>query len=200
MIIRELIIISMIFLISGCDSKSSYTNKNNRTKSIDKNISVDKNISNVVIEKREEVKFTLETIDGKTIHIKEIPYGLELKEFKGRPILLVMFGYRCPPCLREIPRLIEISNKHKDLAIVAIEVQGLSSSELKDFVELREINYNVISGNENIDFLSYIQYKADWHGAIPFVIGINKNGEVKIVQVGGLFESQLEAKYKELVK
>ncbi len=198
MLIRQLIIFLLIFIISGCGSKSSENNETN--KSIDKNISKNKDSSKKVIEKREDITFTLETIDGKTLNIKEIPYGLEIKEFKDRPIFLMMFGYRCPPCLREIPRLIEFSKKHKDLAIVAIEVQGLNSSELKDFVELRNINYNVVTGNANMDFISYIQYKADWQGSIPFLLGINRSGEVKIVQVGGLFDSQLELAYKELIK
>ncbi len=194
MTIRRLMIFLMIFIISGCGTKSSDNNESN------KSTSIDKNISKKITKKREEITFTLETIDGKTLHLKEIPHGLEIKEFKNRPILLIMFGYRCPPCLREIPRLIEFNKKHKDLAIVALEVQGLNGSELKDFVELKKINYNVVAGYDSMDFISYIQAKADWRGSIPFLLGIDKRGEVKIMQVGGLFESQLELVYKELIK
>ena len=192
MVIRQLIIFLLIFIISGCGSKSSENNETNK--------SIDKNISKKVIKKREDITFILETIDGKTLHLKEIPYGLEIKEFKDRPIFIVMFGYRCPPCLREIPRLIELTKKHKDLAIIAFEVQGLNSSELKDFVESKGINYNVIAGYDSMNFISYIQAKADWRGSIPFLLGIDKKGVVKIVQVGGLFDEQLEVGYKELIK
>ena len=193
MVIRQLMVFLTILIISGCGSSSKSSESNKST-------SVDKNISKKVIEKREDITFTLETIDGKTLHLKEIPHGLEIKEFKGRPILLIMFGYRCPPCLREIPRLIELTKKHKDLAIVALEVQGLNGSGLKDFVELKKIDYNIVPGYDSMDFISYIQAKAGWGGSIPFLIGINKKGEVKIVQVGGLFESQLELVYNELIK
>ena len=193
MVIRQLMVFLTILIISGCGSNSKSSESNKST-------SVDKNISKKVIEKREDITFTLETIDGKTLHLKEIPHGLEIKEFKGRPILLIMFGYRCPPCLREIPRLIELTKKHKDLAIVALEVQGLNGSGLKDFVELKKIDYNIVPGYDSMDFISYIQAKAGWGGSIPFLIGINKKGEVKIVQVGGLFESQLELVYNELIK
>ncbi len=194
MLIRQLIIFLTIFLISGCGSKNSDNNESN------KSVTIDKNIPKKSINKRKDITFTLETVDGKTLHLKEIPHGLEIKEFKNRPILLIMFGYRCPPCLREIPRLIELTKKHKDLAIVALEVQGLNSSELKDFIELRNINYNVIAGYDSMNFISYIQAKAGWGGSIPFLLGIDKRGEVKIIQVGGLFESQLELVYKELIK
>ncbi len=193
MLIRQLIIFLTIFLISGCGSKNSDNNESN------KSVTIDKNIPKKSINKRKDITFTLETVDGKTLHLKEIPHGLEIKEFKNRPILLIMFGYRCPPCLREIPRLIELTKKHKDLAIVALEVQGLNSSELKDFIELRNINYNVIAGYDSMNFISYIQAKAGWGGSIPFLLGIDKRGEVKIIQVGGLFESQLELVYKELI-
>ncbi len=193
MVIRQLIILLLIFIISGCGTKSSSENN-------ESNKSVERNISKKIVQKKKDITFTLETVDGKTLHIKEIKYGLKIQEFKDRPVFIIMFGYKCPPCLREIPRLIELSKKHKDLAIVAFEVQGLNSSELKDFVESKKINYNVVVGENNMDFITYLQVKSNWSGAIPFLIGVDKKGIVKIIQVGGLFDTQLEYGYRELIK
>ncbi len=51
-----------------------------------------------------------------------------------------------------------------------------------------------------MDFISYIQYRAQWQGAIPYLIALNKKGEVQFAQVGGLFDKELEYIYKEITK
>jgi thiol-disulfide isomerase/thioredoxin len=187
-ITQTIVIFILLLVIFGCNSKIE--NKS------DKNKSVEIKKSRTI---REEILFTLETIDGKTLHVREIDNGLEFQELKGHPIYLVLFGYRCPPCLREIPELVELTKEYKNLEIVAIEVQGLDSDALQEFVSDRGINYAVISGYGNMDFINYIQLKAQWSGAIPFLLGLNRQGQVKIMQVGGISKSELQLGYKELI-
>jgi thiol-disulfide isomerase/thioredoxin len=130
-----------------------------------------------------------------------MPNGLKFEELKDKAVLVVFFGYKCPPCLREIPRLNKLASKHKeDLEIVAFEVQGLSGDDLREFVKEKNIQYNVIEGLKYMEFISYIQYRAQWQGAIPYLIALNKKGEVEFAQVGGLFDKELEYIYKEITK
>ena len=145
--------------------------------------------------------FTIQTIGGKKIHVDEAEGGLTFQEFKEKSVLVIFFGYRCPPCLAEIPALIELTKKkHPDLEIIAIEVQGLNSEKLKAFQAEKEINYNlaVQTEKENRKFLNYIAAKAQWGGSIPFLIAFNPKGEVKVVHVGGLGYEQLDMIYKNL--
>jgi thiol-disulfide isomerase/thioredoxin len=193
MVLRKILALSILLLLSsGCDSKNGHDEVNN-SKMAEAETSPKETI-------KEELKFKLETIDGKVLNITEIENGLRFEEFKGKPIFLIFFGHRCPPCLREIPRLIEFTKKHKDLEIVALEVQGLDGDDLKEFAQEKGINYNLVSGYSYMDFIGYIQAKAGWGGAIPFILGIHKDGQVKFIKVGGLFERDLERGYKELVK
>lgn len=205
MIIKKVIaMLILLFIIAGCDSKTETKTDNNNSgsSSSEKNISTiidtDKKVQKEKVQK--DITFVLETIDGKSVHIKEIENGLEFKEFKGKAIFLVLFGHRCPPCLREIPELIELTKEHKDLEIVAIEVQGLDADALQEFASDKNINYSVISGYNNMNFIGYIQAKAGWGGSIPFLLGLNKKGQVKIMQVGGIPKKQLEIGYQELIK
>jgi thiol-disulfide isomerase/thioredoxin len=145
--------------------------------------------------------FTIKTIDGKEIHVDEVEGGLTFQEFKDKSVMVIFFGYRCPPCLAEIPALIELTKKkHPDLEIIAIEVQGLNSEKLKAFQTQKEINYNLAVQTEknNSKFLSYIAAKAQWGGSIPFLIAFDPKGEVKVVHVGGLRYEQLDMIYKSL--
>jgi thiol-disulfide isomerase/thioredoxin len=194
----------LLFVIAGCESKTDTESKKEEVQ--ENNSSVKEETTPKIEEeaKRAEVldgiTFKLETIDGKSINIREIENGLEFKEFKGKAIFLVLFGHRCPPCLREIPELIELTKEHKDLQVVGIEVQGLDSDALEEFASERGINYSLISGDGNMDFIGYIQAKASWNGSIPFLLGLDKSGQVQIIHIGGIPKRVFETAYQMLIK
>jgi len=146
--------------------------------------------------------FTIETIDGKKIHVDEAEAGLTFQEFKNKAVFVIFFGHRCPPCLAEIPSLIELEKKkHPDLEIIALEVQGLNEEKLKFFQSKKGINYHLaVQRNENNNkFLGYIASKAQWGGSIPFLISFDPKGEVKMVHVGGLRYETLDKIYKSTI-
>jgi len=140
--------------------------------------------------------FTLNMLNGQKIHVNEAPAGLTFQEYKNKSVFLVFFGYKCPPCLKEMPHLIElIKKKHPDLEIIAIELQGLNAEKLAKFQQYKEINYTLGTGSANEKFVSYIASKAHWGGSIPFMIAFNKEGEVNMVHVGSLNSQQLNEVY-----
>ena len=192
-----IIILAFLFLVTGCDNKKESSTSHSTSK-----IKVKEQNSTTVTKNKptKEIIFNLETIDGKKFHLKEIDNGLDIQEIKNKVTFLIFFGHSCPPCLREIPKLIQISKKYKDLSILAIEIQGLNKTKLIDFAKRKGINYNLITLSNGMNFVSYIQAKANWSGAIPFLLGFNKKGKVVIIHVGGLLKEQLEQAYNELIK
>jgi len=143
---------------------------------------------------------TVTTLDGKKIHVDEATGGLTFQEFKDKAVMVIFFGYRCPPCLAEIPSLIELQKKkHPDLEILAIEVQGLNEQQLSVFTAKKGLNYHIApQTKENGKFVNYIASRAQWGGSIPFLIAFDPKGEVKVVHVGGLREAQLNDIYTSL--
>ena len=198
MIMFKTLAIIALLLLSGCDSKSQKEEQTLSTDTQNKK-SVEIPIVKTLDDNQSEPLFTLKTIDGQQFNISEIENGIKFKELEGKAIFLIFFGYRCPPCIREIPALIELTKEHKDLAIVAIEVQGYNSQELKEFGQKQGINYNLISSDNHMDFISYIQTKSNWHGSIPFLLGLDKKGKVGLVHIGGVGKSMLESAYQDLV-
>ncbi|CAA6799120.1 MAG: Putative lipoprotein thiredoxin [uncultured Sulfurovum sp.] len=150
----------------------------------------------------ETPSFTLTTIDDKNITVSQLQIsktesGLDFHEFRGKAVLLSLFGYRCPPCIKEIPEFIKLTNKHKntnDLEIITIESQQYPTDKLKDFVAKHEMNYNVIAGIEHNDFIDYIATMAGYGRGIPLplLVAINKDGEVEQVRAGLIREDELE--------
>ncbi len=153
------------------------------------------------INAQEPISFTLTTINDKNLTVSETKDGLNFHEFKGKAVLLTLFGHRCPPCLKEIPELIELTNEHKDdLEIVAIEAQLYPKDSVKEFVAQHKMNYNVIAGYDHNDFVAYIANRAGYTNGIPLplLIAINKDGEVESVQAGLIGKSELEQLIKDL--
>ena len=150
--------------------------------------------------------FNLTTVNDKNItvtqlNISKTETGLEFKEFKGKAVLLALWGHRCPPCLKEIPEFIKLTERHKDdLAIVAIEAQLYPTDKVKEFVTDHQMNYNVVAGIEHNDFVSYIATMAGYTEGVPLplLIAINKDGMVEQVQAGLVREDELEMLIKDL--
>lgn len=150
--------------------------------------------------------FTLSTINDKTITVNQLKIsktetGLEFKEFKGKAILLTLWGHKCPPCIKEIPEFISITEKHKDdLEIVAIESQRYPLDKVKEFADDYEMNYNVVAGIDHSEFIDYIAKMAGYSRGVPLplLVAINKYGEVEQVRAGLIREDELEMLVKDL--
>lgn len=163
-------------------------------------------ILSTFLQAEEAPKFTLTTVNDTNITIEQLNLsetetGLAFKEFKGKAVLLALFGHRCPPCLKEIPEFISLTKKHPDnLEIVAIESQQYPTDKVKEFVKEHEMNYNVVAGIEHNDFIEYIARMAGYTRGIPLplLIAINKNGEVEQVRAGLVREDELEMLIEEL--
>jgi len=199
-------ILLFVFLLSACSSQEANENNSTTKTPVKEQSTVQNQVTKTEVSNKAEVPkktiekvstkeetsvhkalFTLKTLAGKTISINEAEGGLVFEEFKEKIVLLLFFGHKCPPCLAEIPVLKALTKKgHKDLEIVALEVQGLTKDRLEAFKQQKGINYHLVSGEGNYEFISYIGDKANWTGGIPFLIGFDKQGAVKVVHVGGI--------------
>ena len=205
--IKKLLTLLVVLLLAGCFSDETTSNEKVTDKQLNESNTTQKikestesNSSKIEKPKAEKAPlFTLTTIKGKSINIDELDGGLAIHEFKDKVVFLIFFGHRCPPCLAEIPALIELTKEgHKDLEIMAIEVQGLNNSSLEKFAKHKGINYHLISADNNQDFIGYVGGKAGWTGAIPFLLAMDSKGVVQMVHTGGLGKAQFDNILKEI--
>lgn len=132
-------------------------------------------------------------INGVTHQITGTEQGLKIKGMEGKIVFLEFFGHRCPPCLASIPHMIKLQKKYKKkLAVIAVEVQGLSNAQLKAFAKEKGMNYIVVADEKAGNFTNYIGQRAQWRGSIPFLVALDKKGNVQFVQAGMLPEASLE--------
>ncbi|ABK42770.1 Redoxin domain protein [Magnetococcus marinus MC-1] len=118
---------------------------------------------------------------------------LTLGDFKGKLLLVNFWASWCPPCLAEIPELVQAQNDFGDkgFQVVGILFQDRAdTASLKAFVQRKRINYPVIK-----DDPGKIQQLSQEMGgvfALPMSLLIDRDGKIVKTHTGQLHYRDLE--------
>jgi thiol-disulfide isomerase/thioredoxin len=131
--------------------------------------------------------FALESVrDGKIV---------ESNVFDGKVLLLTFFATWCPPCVEEIPVLVELQNELADagFSVVGLSVDQQGPSTVASFVEKRAINYPVLMAESKTTM--------DFGGVygIPVAFLVNKSGNVVKKYTGYVQHEILEKDIRSLL-
>jgi thiol-disulfide isomerase/thioredoxin len=126
--------------------------------------------------------------------------NFNLSDYIGKNVIIVDFWYtHCPPCVKAMPFLSELNTKYKDkglkiFGLNSVDNQPHSLKNLKTFLENRELSYDVVMTQPEVD----IKYKINGY---PTMYVVDKEGKIAYVEVG-FYEEKFEilkAKVKELL-
>lgn len=85
--------------------------------------------------------FSLRDLEGKT-HT--------LAGYKGKWVVVNYWATWCPPCLEEIPDLIALHERRKDMVILGIALEYKDAREVRTFVDDNLMSYPVILGDDKL--------------------------------------------------
>ena len=84
----------------------------------------------------EPVDFTLEDLDGKPV---------SLSDFRGKWVIVNYWATWCPPCLDEIPDLVQLYEDNRDtLVVLGVDFEDVNIEYLKEFVDSHFMTYPVV--------------------------------------------------------
>ncbi|MCF7805567.1 MAG: TlpA family protein disulfide reductase [Candidatus Marinimicrobia bacterium] len=125
--------------------------------------------------KPEAPNFQLQTIDGKTV---------QLDDYRGKVVVLNFWATWCPPCRKEIPdfvKLTETKNPEK-FVILGVTLQSGTTEEIQKFAENMNMNYPVLTGDSK--YLAKLTQVYGGVSAIPTTFIIGPDGKVQDRYVG----------------
>ena len=69
-----------------------------------------------------------------------------ISEFRGKWVVLNFWATWCPPCLKEIPELVDFHDEYKtkNAVVVGVDYEDIKLDELKDFTESYFMNYPIL--------------------------------------------------------
>ncbi len=110
-----------------------------------------------------------------------------LSDYIGNVVVLNFWGTWCPPCVDEIPSIIEVNNDYKDKNVEIIGVSvGDDISILKQFVEENNINYTILVDGtiDNTENMYNVR-------AFPTTFFIDTEGNIENKIIGEMTTDQL---------
>ena len=114
-----------------------------------------------------------------------------LSEWRGKVLLVNFWATWCPPCVEEMPELVDLQNSSeiKNLQIVGIGVD--SPSNIQQFTKKYQISYPILmAGMEGTEIARALGNQA---GGLPFTVLLDSEGRVRQTYLGRLNMKQVKA-------
>jgi len=119
-----------------------------------------------------------------------------ISEWDGKVLLVNFWATWCPPCMREIPLLVELQEKYaaQGFQIIGVAIDDIDA--INSFADDMGINYPILPGELEAIKLSR-QYGNRIDG-LPYTAFVNRQGKISHVIAGELHKEKADRILKEL--
>ncbi|MDH4038878.1 MAG: TlpA family protein disulfide reductase [Candidatus Krumholzibacteria bacterium] len=151
------------------------------------------------------------SVEGDTLRfqlndLSGAPVGSDDPRFAGKVLYVTFWGTWCPPCITEIPTLIDLQERYREqgLVIVAVAFEKEDDADprrarLREFVAAREINYLVLDGGQTTKFEDAFPSVKNVKG-LPVEMLIDRGGGVVVSRNGYGYKKKWAAKLEKEIQ
>jgi thiol-disulfide isomerase/thioredoxin len=130
---------------------------------------------------RQAPAFTLPDLDG---------VARSSEEWDGDIRVVNFWATWCPPCIREIPLLVEIQEEYRDRGVTIIGIAVDETEAVAEFAAGFAFNYPVVVGQE--DAMNLAQAYAENFIGLPFTAFTDRAGRIRHVHTGEIHRAEIE--------
>jgi len=111
-----------------------------------------------------------------------------LPHYQGKWVLVNFWATWCPPCLEEIPELVELhGNESGNVVVLGVAMDYRDGEDVKRFADSMLVNYPVILGNRRLAAqVGPVQ-------GLPTTYLYNPQGRLVARQVGAITRAEIES-------
>ncbi|HZV55080.1 MAG TPA: TlpA disulfide reductase family protein [Rhodocyclaceae bacterium] len=122
---------------------------------------------------------------------------VQLSAYKGKPLMVNFWARWCGPCRDEIPDLVKVRTKRKDVEMIGIAVED-NTEGVRDFAKAYDINYPVLVAKNKGIWL--MQALGNGGAGLPFTVVIDRQGNIVTRKLGPMKQADVEAAFQQALK
>jgi thiol-disulfide isomerase/thioredoxin len=111
-------------------------------------------------------------------------------EWQGDIRVVNFWATWCPPCIREIPLLVEIQDEYRARGVTVLGIAVDETEAVAEFAASFEFNYPVLVGQE--EAMNLAQAFADNFIGLPFTAFTDREGNIRHVHTGEIHRDEIE--------
>lgn len=120
-----------------------------------------------------------------------------LEQWRGKVIVANFWATWCPPCRKEMPDFAASSQAFADQPVQFVGISIDDADKVRAFGEELQIPYPLlIAGNEVLQLARGFGNDAR---ALPFTVILDRAGKPRLIRLGSLTRSELDARIRELL-
>jgi thiol-disulfide isomerase/thioredoxin len=113
-----------------------------------------------------------------------------LAQWRGQVLVVNFWATWCPPCRKEIPEFVAISEKLQGKGVQFVGISIDSADKVRQFRDEARISYPLlIGGMETMDFADHFGSKVK---GLPFTVILDRQGQLHHVKLGPMSGQELE--------
>lgn len=117
-----------------------------------------------------------------------------LAPYQGKPMVVNFWATWCPPCVKEMPDLEELSQRHTDVQFVGLAID--TKRNVKKFLEQIPVTYDLyVPGHGGV---KHMRELGNPKAGLPFTLIIDADGNVVEPILGQIDKAELDAKLDNL--